>query len=294
MVTTQIADRPARSLKHWTPAELEYLNDNYGLIPDKLLAGRLHRTESQILTRARDERIARSNNFYTARALAQLLGVPSGMTIVSWQKKGLLKGERSGKSQSKNKLWCFTEEEIVSCLKKNPWLVDLKCMEQHYFRSVVQEEWERDPWYTVAQAKSLLGICHASLYNYIRQGLLQVERRHYLGSPRNEGSIVRRSIIQAFLKQHRALHSFLENDPVLQKESAWSIALKTALIKSGKPVRLSINWLLECPSCKQKVKIAARPDLSGPQVREHFLNIYVNGTCSHGAICSLLKDGSGS
>ena len=287
MVTPQVADRLARSQKRWTPGELECLANSYGLMSDKSLAGRLHRTENNINGMARRKRIPRKNNFYTARTLAQVLGVPTPSTIILWKKKGWLRGKRSGKSQSKKRLWCFTESDIVSCLKEHPWLVDLKRMEPHYFRSIVQKEWDRDRWYTGPQARALLGIGKTSLYHYIRKGLLQVEKKPYTSSSYEEGIIVRDSAIQAFLKQRGAIRSFLENDPVPQKQSATSITNRVALITSGYPVQMSVNWLLKCPSCNQIVKVAARPELSGPQVRERFLIVYVNGKCMHDTICQV-------
>jgi len=211
-MVTQIADRPARFHKRWTPAELEYLTNYYGLTSDKRLAGQLHRTESGMIKYARYKRISQKNNFYTGRTLAQVLGIPTPKTIILWKKKGWLKGERSGKSQSKQRLWRFTDYGIISCLKKRPWLVDLERMEQHYFRAVVQKEWEHDPWYPVEQAAPLLGMGKTALYKYIRQGLLQVERKPYLGSSYEESIIVRDSTIQSFLKQRRAIR-LLTNPP---------------------------------------------------------------------------------
>jgi len=211
-----------------------------------------------------------------------------------WQKKGWLKGRRSGGSRSKKKLWCFIEKDIAECLRQRPWLVLLKPTRQwlisdysHHFFYIVRDEWERDPWYTGPQARALLGIGNSTLYKYIRQGLLQAEKSAYLAPSHKWGVIVRGSAVQSFLKQLRALHSFLENEPMLQKESAASMAMKTNRITSGHPVMLSKNWLLECPSCNEKVQIAAQPELSGLQVRKQFLTVYVNGKCIHGSTCLL-------
>lgn len=211
IVTPQIADRPARFWRRWTPSELEYLANYYGLISDKHLAGQLHRTEDSIIKRARYERILQKSSFYTARTLAQVLGVPSPRTIIIWKKKGWLRGQRSGKSQSKNGLGLFTDYGVISCLKKRPWLVDLKSMEHHYFRTIIQEEWERNPWYTGPQASLLLGVGRTTLYNYICQGLLQVEKRPYLRSSHEETVIIRSSTIQAFLKQRGAIRSLTKS-----------------------------------------------------------------------------------
>lgn len=52
IVTPQIADRLDRFRKRWTPSEREYLANYYGLISNKSLARRLHRTEDSIIKRA--------------------------------------------------------------------------------------------------------------------------------------------------------------------------------------------------------------------------------------------------
>ena len=276
-MTTKTADKPARHFKHWKPDELEYLAENYGRICDKLLATRLQRKESAIINTASRKRVvARTDNFYTAPTLAKLLGIPCPRQVLWWVKKGWLKGRQSAMSQGKKQLWRFSEWGVVDCLKQRPWLVDFKRIEEHYFRSVVIKEWERDPWYTVEQAAPLFGFTKPdAVYRYIHRGWLPAEKKPCLGT--HEGVlIIRRSAIQAFL----------ENDPRPQhKYVAASTARKRFIVSSGEPSRLAILWVIVCPSCGQEVRITASPQLRGPQVREMFIAQYVNGNCEHGSYC---------
>jgi len=278
-MTTQIVNKPARHFKHWKPDELQYLAEHYGLICDKILAARLQREESAIVTIAsRKHVVSRKMNFYTAGALAKLLGIPCSRQVLQWVKKGWLKGSQSAKSQGRIRLWRFSEKGVVHCLKQRPWLVDLKRVERHYFRSVVIKEWERDPWYTVEQAAPLFGLTKPdAVYRYIHRGWLPAEKKPCLGT--REGVwIIRRSAIEAFLK----------NDPRPEhKYIAKSNARKRFIVSSGEPSRLAILWVIKCPSCGQEVKITASPQLRGTRVREMFIELYVNGNCVHGTECRL-------
>ncbi len=283
-MTTQIVDKPARAHKRWEPDELQYLAEHYGLICDKTLAARLQRSVSAIITIASRRRvISRMDNFYTAQALAKVLGIPCSRQVLYWVKKGWLKGRQSAMSQGKKRLWRFSERGVVLCLKQRPWLVDLKCMERHYFRSVVIKEWERDPWYRAEQVAPLLGLkSPRKVWKYIHRGWLPAEKKPCHG--RQEGVwIIRRSAIQAFL----------ENDPRPQhKHAAVSTARQRFIVASGEPSRLATIWVIKCPSCRQQVRITASPQIQGPRVREMFVELYVNGNCTHGAECLVpLKSG---
>lgn len=274
-MTTKTVAKPARAYKHWKPDELEYLAENYGLICDKTLATRLQREESAIINIASRKRVAsRMANFYTASTLARILGIPCPKLVLLWVKRGWLKSRKSAMSQGKKQLWRFSQRGVVRCLKQRPWLVDLKRMERHYFRSVVIKEWERDPWYTAKQAAPLLGVKKAArVIQYIHRGWLRAEKKPY----HHTGIwIIRRSAIQAFL----------ENDPRPQhKYIAAGAARRRFIMSLGEPSRLVIVWLIKCPSCGQQVTITASPQLRGPQVRERFIAEYVNGNCKHGAAC---------
>ncbi len=199
-MTTQIKDKPARSYRHWTPEELEYLSNHYGLMSDTVLAHHFHRSEIAILLAARKKLGQRKkDNFYTAAELTRLLGLSCAKQIVGWLEQGWLKGEKAPIRQGQYFLWLITYENIVGCLRKHPWLVNLKRMERSYFRSVVIEEWERDPWYTCAQVAPLLSVkaLHA-VYRYIYLGWLPAERK----SGGHWGAwIIRRSAVQAFLNR---------------------------------------------------------------------------------------------
>ncbi len=283
-MTTKIADKPTRAYRHWTLEELDYLKDNYGLICDKVLAARLQRSEGAIIYLAVGKHlVTRQMNFYTASALASLLGIPSSKSILLWVKKRWLSGIKSAKSQGKTRLWRFSEYGVAKCLRKRPWLVVLAPTRQwlisdysHPFFYIVRKEWERDPWYTCEQAAPLLGRTQPStVYEYIHRGWLRAEKKPCLGSTGGMW-IIRLSAIRAFLA----------NDPRPQHQfAAASASMKRFIVSSGEPSKLATIWVIRCPSCGQQVRIEADPQLHGPQVRERFIELYVNGNCTHGGDC---------
>ena len=66
----------ARKEPIWAPHELEYLADNYGLMPAEEIAHRLGRTKNALkIISFRKLRIDQRSNLYTARAVALELGI---------------------------------------------------------------------------------------------------------------------------------------------------------------------------------------------------------------------------
>ncbi len=283
-MTTQIADKPARSQYKWTLDELQYLSDHYGLVSDKTIARNLGRSAKAVVESARNRlHTRRRDNFYSASELTRTLGLADsqGRKILTWVEQGWLKarkgptaGGRKGKSRLLSRMWTFRENSIVKCLRRRPWLVDLATMPEHYFRSVVKREWQRDPWYTVRQLHSLLG-SQNTILRYIRLGWLVAEKKP-CGGPNGCILVIRGSAIEAFLADDPRPGS---------KFKAQSEGERRLFLESGRASKLAVVWLLRCPSCGQEVEVSAPPQLYGPQVREEFIRLYVNGNCEHSSYC---------
>ncbi len=116
-------------------------------------------------------------------------------------------------------MWNFQHEDIVACLQHRPWLVNLVDMETHFFRSIVQKEWDKDPWYNCKQAQAFLGLYGATadaFKMYIRRGWIRAERRPGAGG---QGEyVIRKSAIDYFLAH--------DPRPVLRAETLANIAMK--------------------------------------------------------------------
>lgn len=274
-------DEPTRARKEWTEAEIQYLSDKYGLVSKKTLARNLQRTEGAVYlaTKKLLNHQHIYDNFYTAQELARVLA-KDAKTVVYWAQRGWLKGRRAPYYQGANRFWIFTERNVVRCLKDRPWLVNLKKLSEHYFRSIVLDEWKRDPWYTPEQAAPMLGVkTPDAVHRYIYLGWLPAEKRP--GGPWQGSWMIRHSAIEGFLaKDPRPGH----------KHTLVSASRRRNLRKEGRPIRVAMIWQFECPRCGLDVKIMAPPKMWGPDVRERFINIYVNGACSHGTICRVKED----
>lgn len=263
----------------WAEEELQYLADRYGVVSDEVIMKKLGRSRRAIIIAARRKLggLRRKDNFYTARELAKILGICDAKTIVWWRSKGWITGKRNSMRAGLSQVWHFSEGQVVRCLRRRPWLVDLQKMDEHYFRSVVKKEWERDPWFTSDEVASLLGIKSGdTIRRYIHRGWLSAEKKP--GGPHQGHWIFKKS----------AIDQFLSNDPRPDHERrAYSEARRKSILEAGRPSRIAVVWVIICPSCKEKVALTAPPHLKGPRVREVFLDLYVNGHCTHGAAANL-------
>lgn len=198
------ANKPAIAYRRWTLEELDYLKDNYGVLTDKTLATRLHRSEDAIRRKAMlGLHMQHFDNIYNAAELAEALGIPNAYKITRWVKKGWLKARRSSIHIGPYQQWKFSETGVVKCLRKRPWLVMLQPTRQwlisdytHHFFYIVRREWKRDPWYLIRQAARHLGVTATTARRYIHRGLLEAEK-----APRRQYSVwvIRRSAIDLFL-----------------------------------------------------------------------------------------------
>lgn len=267
-----------RAGRNWKPEELEFLGNKYGLISDRAICRHLQRSPNAIkIASTRKLHINRKMNFYSGRELARALGVPDSKTIMNWALAGWIPVRKSVVRQGPFRAWLFREKHIVKFLREKPWLFDQKKMPEHYFRSIVMAEYERDPWYTCEQATLLLGVTtDDAVQRYIRHGWLPAVKRP--GGPWQGVWIIRRS----------AVEKFLANDPrPKHKFETSSLSRKRTVRKNGSPLRLLVVWSVLCPNCGETVVVKADPSLRGPQVKQLFTRIYTNGTCSHGLICNL-------
>lgn len=162
----------------WTAWELEYLLEHYGTLPAEDIAHRLRRsTNSLKIISFRRLKINQKSNIYTARLLARELGISCAKIIVAWHDRGYLKGKLAPFMNGPNHVWWFNYDDIVICLEQRPWLCDPKKMPQSFFRSIVQREWEKDPWYSKTDAGKFLGLADGNpVYRYIKEGWLPAVR----------------------------------------------------------------------------------------------------------------------
>lgn len=187
----------------WTLEELEFLADNYGRMSAEDIARRLKRSTNALkIISFRKLGINQKSNIYTARALARELGLSCSKIVVAWYDRGYLKGKLAPFRNGPNHVWFFDYDDIIECLQRRPWLCRLRRMPQSYFRSIVREEWEKNPWYTRQEAAQFLGMVTVGpIERYIKRGWLPAIRRP-MGGSKGEWII-----------RHSDLAEFQLNDP---------------------------------------------------------------------------------
>ena len=141
----------------WTQQEDDWLRDNYHKYTIKTLVRRLQRSEVAILLRKRRLNIRRTDGFYTARALAEIFGCDEKKVSALYHER-YLKGRKAPYLQGRHHPWMFTELAVVRFIRATPWLLSPEKVEQeHYFRAIHRQEWERDPWYDSQQSAAMMG-----------------------------------------------------------------------------------------------------------------------------------------
>lgn len=276
------AKSKSRQKSPWTKQELEYLSDHYGELPDEVLSQRLGRsTEAiEVAVSRKLKGVRRTGNFYTARTLSIILGRKDSSAVALWIKKGWLEATKGPPGAGRTKMWNIKEDDIVDFLKRRPWVADMDRMEEHYFRSIVRDEWKRDPWYSCKQVAPHLGIkTREAVSRYIHKGWLKAEMQP--GGPQHRVWVIRESAIQ----------EFLQNDPRMHYKSETSRAARIgANIKLGIPVKVSITWQVICPSCGEQVIVTAPAWMLGRKVKEIFIASFTGESCTHGNNCSIQAD----
>lgn len=154
----------------WSSEEVDILHNRFGRVKLSTLCRQLRRSPVGVRLKAKRLHVNMLGNFYSARMVADLLGVGCSKTVIAWLEKGWLTGRRSPVRLGPYQVWQFEEQDVVDCLRKYPWLAHRERMPEHYFRSIVREEWRTDPWYTLNEACRLLRCATKTLVAEIRAG----------------------------------------------------------------------------------------------------------------------------
>lgn len=136
----------------WTLEHIEYLSDKVGTMPFASIAEKLGRTEKAVRNKAYTNGIKMYDQFYTARLLADELGV-CHRSIMKWHKEGLLLGKRAWwRHGYKQPCMIFTENGIVNFLRENYNKFGTRYIPKKggryvpnpYFNSIIEREYGRD------------------------------------------------------------------------------------------------------------------------------------------------------
>lgn len=171
-------------LPEWSKEDEEFLAEHYSsAMSMRQLCSHLKRSRVAITLKKKRLRIRRTDDIYTARVLADLFGEDSHF----WPRlveEDFIKAEHARWKIGLYHPWVFDEEEVERFLRRYPFLVRRFRVDGHYFRSVLDNEWVRDPWFTPIEAARYLG-CHTET---VRRGARRGVIRGFQRSPKSRWS----------------------------------------------------------------------------------------------------------
>ena len=160
----------------WTDEEVERLRSLYSRFDLPTLARRFGRSTTGVHLKAKRLGLTKIDDWYTAQELARLFGIRCAKSVVRWVSKGFLRGGHVQWRYGPNHPWAFEHDDVVVFIEAHPWLLELRRMERHYFRSVLQAQWDLDPWYEPKEAARRLGVCKETMARYLRSGRVKGHR----------------------------------------------------------------------------------------------------------------------
>ena len=264
----------------WEEWELQYLRDNWGVLPDEEVCQHLGRSLSALhIASVRKLKMCRHDNIITARQLAPMLGVLDSKTIITWVDRNWLGAERSDIHCGKTLMWRFTRENIELFVKAYPWLFQRSRMQDEGLREIVAKEYTRDPWYSLSTACSMVGISvnSAAMSSYLRKKWLHPIKKAIEGG--NHWTWI-------FFKSD--IDKFLADDPRAEDIPSHIKSRQLHRLQEGRPIQLYMLWKMKCPVCRKMVRIEANPHINIPNIQKLFQETFCpEGKCRHKSRCRL-------
>lgn len=191
----------------WSTDQMEYLEEEYSFKTMSSICKRLNRSELAVILKKRRMGLTRTENFYTATMLARIFHVDPKKLIYLHQ-KGYLKGRRAAYHQGPSRPYVFQEEDVEAFIRAYPFFLvpDMnRKNECHYFRGVLREEWQRDPWMNSKAAAYFVGCEVDALLRAARRGII----KGYQLSPNSRWSLwwFRHSALLGARDRMRQTHS---------------------------------------------------------------------------------------
>lgn len=252
----------------WTPAEEEYLREKWPYAKMSTMTRHLGRTAVAITIKKKEMGLYRDSEYYTASTLAAIFGCdPKWLTALA--RDGFLKGHKAAHFVGPSHPWNFGEEDVVAFIRTYPWLLHPERMKQeHYFRSVVREEWRENPWYTTAEAAKVVGVHKDSILQRLESGELPGHRR----STGKTFSLWR-------IRQKDLLARFARHDGPEERSRRSTQAMKDRRERAGLPNVLHVVWELVCQYCAERFNVTAGPRVRGPVVAEVGMREHLRAGC---------------
>lgn len=200
--------------REWSEDDLEYLANHWGAKADATMATHLRRTVVACELKAKRLGLNRHMAVLTARDVGRIFGVDA-KTILTWVKRGWLKGKRAGFVQGQYRVWNFETEanrlhqqSIEAFIRAMPWAFDLALMPKgDYHTNLAKDVLAADPWLTSEEAAKVAGVHVNTLQRWTRCEELPCQHRPKLGThhgPWQGLIVIRKADLVTWLATHRA------------------------------------------------------------------------------------------
>jgi len=114
--------------RRWTAEERDYFQEKFGEVPDEQLTRRLKRSTTALYVKAKRLGISRTYNagHYTARLLAEMLGIDSHKITNQWLPRGL----QAHRCAANRLIWHVTVDDLKEFLKQWPEAYDYRSADE--------------------------------------------------------------------------------------------------------------------------------------------------------------------
>ena len=215
--TQRVPGMGKRAGRRWTAGEVEYLQNNYGLVSDQWIARRLGRRTKSIRGKAADLGVRRADSFLTLSRVAQMMGV-SYTAASRWVRQGLLASSRAkfvkcGSLGGTVGLYRIEEDGLLRFLREHPDQYDIHRIDREGYPHLYEAAREagarrrRGEWSEMEEAL---------LLRYAGQGLTLREIAEKLG--RTHAGVACR------LTKLRARRHLIPRKPNYSKGRRWTSA----------------------------------------------------------------------
>lgn len=186
-------DRPWDRSEHWSAAEVNLLDRQYGRRTDEAIARSLGRTPVAVLLKAKRLGLHKRQAGFTARAVAQIFGVDATTVTKQWMPRDLLSTNRVGRGHEPNHspsrarmrpgtmvdryrrpaYWIIEIGAVERMIREHPEYVDVDKMPPSWYRDLAA----RDPWISLPEVHRRTGRSPHIVARMIRAGDVRGRRR---------------------------------------------------------------------------------------------------------------------
>lgn len=164
--------RPWNRPEHWTRAEIDQLEQQFGLVGDEVLARRFGRTVVGIRLKAKRLRLHKRAAAFTGRDVAAIFGIDSDTIGKVWVRRGWIASRRPF-YQGPNPIHLIDPRAVERFIVEYPELVDVDKMPDSPYRDLAA----RDPWISLPEAHRRTGRDPHRIVALILAGAVRGRRR---------------------------------------------------------------------------------------------------------------------